>query len=189
MSELVILDRDGVINFDSDTYIKSLAEWQPIPGSIEAIAQLSQAGMTVVVATNQSGISRGLFDLDDLEAMHKQLNQLVEEAGGKIAGIFYCPHLPEDNCNCRKPKTGLLDAIAEELQCDVTGAVFVGDSLKDLQTALAKNCVPILVKTGKGETTLEQLSAGALPEADLKKIVVFPNLLSYYGYIFRVAAL
>ena len=133
---LIILDRDGVINEDSDNYIRSLADWLPIPGSIEAIAQLSVAGHQVAVATNQSGLGRGYFDLDDLEAIHSQLCDRVEEHGGVLAGIFYCPHRPEDNCNCRKPRTGLLDAIAAELQLPVSNAFFVGDSMKDLQAAV-----------------------------------------------------
>lgn len=128
MKPLVILDRDGVINEDSDEYVKSLAEWIPIPGSIEAIARLSKAGVTVVVATNQSGIGRGLFDLDDLEAMHARLNELVLEQGGELSGIFYCPHAPEDDCHCRKPAPGLLDAISTEFNRDLTGVPLIGDS-------------------------------------------------------------
>ena len=155
---LVILDRDGVINADSDAYIKSLKEWKPLPGSIEAIAQLNRAGYTVAVATNQSGLGRGLFDLDDLEAMHEHLRELVEEAGGHIAGIFYCPHHPDEHCHCRKPKTGLFDAIEKELSIDPKGAIAIGDSLRDLEAALAKGCLPILVRTGKGASTEQQLT-------------------------------
>ena len=112
--KLIILDRDGVINEDSDAYIKSVNEWQPIPGSIEAIARLSAAGYSVVVATNQSGLGRGLFDLDDLEAIHNNMCEQVEAAGGHISGIYYCPHLPTEGCECRKPAPGLLDAIAKD---------------------------------------------------------------------------
>jgi D-glycero-D-manno-heptose 1,7-bisphosphate phosphatase len=155
---LVILDRDGVINEDSDDYIKSLAEWRPIPGSIDAIARLSRAGFTVAVATNQSGLARGLFDLDDLEAMHQRLNELVEAAGGKLAGIFYCPHHPDDQCDCRKPKPGLLDAIERELGQPIRGAWLIGDSRGDLEAARARDCVPTLVLTGKGARTREQLA-------------------------------
>ena len=107
--KLIILDRDGVINQDSDAYVKSVDEWIPIAGSIDAIARLSRAGFTLVVATNQSGLARGLFDLDDLEAMHTKLNDLVIGAGGELSGIFYCPHGPDDGCHCRKPAAGLLD--------------------------------------------------------------------------------
>ncbi len=156
---LLILDRDGVINQDSDDYIRSLDEWMPIPGSIEAIASLSKAGYQVAIATNQSGLSRGYFGLEELEAIHSHLCQLVEEQGGEIAGIFYCPHLPDEGCNCRKPATGLLSAIESELGVLVDGSYFIGDSLKDLQAGQAMNCKPVLVLTGKGEKTRLQLDA------------------------------
>ena len=156
-SKLIILDRDGVINEDSDEFVKSLDEWIPIPGSIDAIADLSKAGYTIVVATNQSGIGRGLFDLDELELMHDKLCNLVEERGGRIAGIFYCPHTPDDNCDCRKPKAGLIDAIEEELGMSAAGAFIVGDSVRDLEAGLLKRCAPILVKTGKGHKSLATL--------------------------------
>lgn len=148
--KLIILDRDGVINQDSDAYIKSADEWQPIPGSIDAIARLCGAGYSVAVATNQSGLGRGLFDLDDLEAIHSKMCDLVEAADGHIAGIYYCPHLPTAGCNCRKPAPGLLDAIAEDFSTSLTGVVFIGDSLKDLQAGVERQCRPILVRTGKG---------------------------------------
>jgi D-glycero-D-manno-heptose 1,7-bisphosphate phosphatase len=180
---LIILDRDGVINEDSDNYIRSLADWHPIPGSIEAIAQLSAAGHQVAVATNQSGLGRGYFDLDDLEAIHSQLCDRVEKLGGVLAGIFYCPHRPEDNCNCRKPRTGLLDAIEAELQLTVSNAFFVGDSMKDLQAAVAAGARPILVTTGKGATTEAQLNKGegGLPAPD--SIPVMPDLAAAARYI------
>jgi D-glycero-D-manno-heptose 1,7-bisphosphate phosphatase len=155
---LVILDRDGVINEDSDDYIKSVDEWIPLPGAIDAIAKLSNAGFDVVVATNQSGLGRGLFTLDDLEAMHQKLVGLVEERGGRIAGIFYCPHRPEDECDCRKPKPGMIDAIRDVMGEDVSGCPIVGDSLRDLQAGVARGCKPILVQTGKGAQTLTKLS-------------------------------
>jgi D-glycero-D-manno-heptose 1,7-bisphosphate phosphatase len=155
--KFVILDRDGVINFDSDAYIKSVEEWQPIPGSIDAIAALSRAGFEVVVATNQSGLSRGLFGLDELEAMHAKLRALVEERGGHVGGIFYCPHLPEEHCGCRKPATGLLDAVEQEYGCEVSGSILVGDSLKDIELARRKGCTPVLVLTGNGATTRARL--------------------------------
>ena len=156
---LVILDRDGVINQDSDEYIKSLEEWHPIPGSIDAIARLSKHGFTVAVATNQSGLGRGLFTLDDLEAMHHRLCEMVETAGGHVAGIFYCPHTPEDHCDCRKPKTGLIDAIEREFNTSAHGAWFIGDTQRDLEVAIKKSCVPILVRTGKGKKTEQKLTA------------------------------
>lgn len=161
---LVILDRDGVINEDSDDFIKTLDEWIPIPGSIEAIARLSQHGFTVAIATNQSGIGRGIIDLDDLEAIHNHLNELVENAGGKIAGIFYCPHHPDDDCECRKPKPGLITAIEAEFGQSALGAWTIGDSLRDLEAGEAKGCIPVLVRTGKGERTLAKINADNLPE-------------------------
>jgi len=157
-NKLIILDRDGVINEDSDDYIKSLEEWIPIPGSIQAIADLSRAGYVIAVATNQSGIGRGLFDLDELELMHDKLCALVEEAGGEIAGIFYCPHAPEDHCECRKPKSGLIDSIETELGLPVKNAYLVGDTQRDLEAGFSRGCLPVLVKTGKGEKTLISLS-------------------------------
>lgn len=159
---LIILDRDGVINQDSDTYIRNLEEWIPIPGSIDAIAKLSQAGFTIAIATNQSGLARGYFELDDMEKIHLELIRKVEELGGKIAGVFYCPHLPTAHCNCRKPATGLLEAIERDLEISAVDAHFVGDSLKDLQAAQKHGCSPILVKTGKGLQTLATL-AGSNP--------------------------
>jgi D-glycero-D-manno-heptose 1,7-bisphosphate phosphatase len=158
---LLILDRDGVINQDSDDYIRCVDDWVPIPGSIKAIAELSRAGYHIAVATNQSGLSRGYFTLDDLEEIHALLCRQVEECGGTIAGIFYCPHLPEEGCSCRKPATGLLRAIEQELQQSAQGAFFVGDSMKDLQAASAYGCKPLLVKTGKGADTLASLQSGA----------------------------
>jgi D-glycero-D-manno-heptose 1,7-bisphosphate phosphatase len=158
-NKLIILDRDGVINEDSDDYVKSLDEWIPIAGSIDAIASLSKAGYIIAVATNQSGIGRGLFDLDELEKMHNKLCNLVEECGGRIAGIFYCPHTPDDNCNCRKPKPGLIDAIEDELGISAEGALIVGDSVRDLEAGLLRHCVPVLVRTGKGNKSLDSLPA------------------------------
>ncbi|MFK8047230.1 MAG: D-glycero-beta-D-manno-heptose 1,7-bisphosphate 7-phosphatase [Halioglobus sp.] len=155
---LVILDRDGVINEDSDAYIRNLEQWIPIPGSLEAIAELSQAGCAIAIATNQSGLARGYFSLAEMEKIHRKLNDLVEERGGKIAGIFYCPHLPDAKCHCRKPATGMLEAIEQDLKISATGAHFVGDSLKDLQAAQRHGCRPVLVKTGKGLKTLECLA-------------------------------
>jgi len=171
--KLIILDRDGVINEDSDNYIKSADEWVPIPGSIEAIADLSKAGYTVVVATNQSGLNRGLFSPDDLSAMHNKLCGLVESAGGKIDGIYYCPHRPEELCICRKPNTGLLDNIASEWG-SIEGIPFVGDSLKDLQVAEKMNCQGILVRTGKGQKTEYQLKQQ--PDSTLSEVSIFSNL-------------
>jgi D-glycero-D-manno-heptose 1,7-bisphosphate phosphatase len=174
---LVILDRDGVINQDSDDYIKTLDEWIPIPGSIEAIADLSRAGHSVVVATNQSGLGRGLFDLAALEAMHAALTDRVMDAGGQLQGIFYCPHTPDDNCSCRKPKPGLLDAIASELELSLADAYIVGDSLRDLQAGKARNCRLVLVRTGKGLATEKQLQTEtSLP---VREVQVYDSLASF----------
>ena len=154
----LILDRDGVINADSDDFVKSAEEWIALPGSIEAIVKASNAGWRVIVATNQSGLGRGLFDSYALAQMHSKLSELVEDAGGKIDGIFYCPHTPDDSCDCRKPRTGLLQEASEVFADDLQGAPFVGDSLRDLEAALAFGCTPILVTTGKGETTQRKLA-------------------------------
>ena len=152
--KLVILDRDGVINQDSDYYIKSPDEWIPIPGSIEAIARLTQGGYCVVVITNQSGIGRKLFDIETLNAMHEKMYGLVETAGGRIDALLYCPHTPKSGCDCRKPKTGLFEEVADRLGIKLKNVPAIGDSLRDLTAAAAVNARPILVKTGKGKRTL-----------------------------------
>ena len=155
--KLVILDRDGVINHDSDDYIKSPDEWIPIPGSLEAIARLNHAGYTVTIATNQSGIARGYFDISTLNAMHEKMHRLVNQEGGHVDGIFFCPHAPTDNCNCRKPLPGLLLQISRRFSISMENAPFIGDSAKDIEAARLAGARPILVKTGKGERTLEKL--------------------------------
>lgn len=161
--KLLILDRDGVINEDSDAYIKSVQEWLPIAASIEAIAQLSKAGWTVAVATNQSGIARGYYGLATLDAMHERLRALVAEQGGEVGLIVYCPHGPDDGCDCRKPRPGMLQTIARHYQAELAGVWFVGDSMGDLEAAVAVGAQPVLVKTGKGCRTL----AKALPQGTL----------------------
>jgi D-glycero-D-manno-heptose 1,7-bisphosphate phosphatase len=171
--KLVILDRDGVINYDSDNYIKSPDEWRPIPGSLEAIARLNQAGYRVVVASNQAGIGRGLFDMATLAAIHDKMHRAVAQASGRIEAVFYCPHSRDANCNCRKPKPGLLEDIARRFNTDLTGVPTIGDSLRDLQAAVQVHAQPILVMTGKGKKTA---AAGGLPEntktyADLSEVV------------------
>ncbi|MCE8029918.1 D-glycero-beta-D-manno-heptose 1,7-bisphosphate 7-phosphatase [Halomonas daqingensis] len=151
---LVILDRDGVINRDSDAYIKTLDEWIPYPSSIEAIARLSRAGWQVAIATNQSGIARGYYDETTLATMHAELERLVAAAGGEIAHIAYCPHGPDDGCNCRKPRPGLLEEIRTRLGLDsLEGSWIVGDSLRDLQAGESMGCRSVLVRTGKGSRT------------------------------------
>lgn len=158
--KLVILDRDGVINVDSDQFIKSPSEWVAIPGSLEAIGQLNQAGYRVVVATNQSGVGRGLFDMAALNAMHAKMSKAASSVGGRIDAIFFCPHTSADACDCRKPKPGLFQEIARRYEIDLVGVPAVGDSLRDLQAAAAVGAHPHLVLTGKGKKTL---AAGDLP--------------------------
>ena len=155
--KLVILDRDGVINQDSADYIKSVDEWQAIPESLTAIAQLNQAGYQVAVVTNQSGLGRGLFSEADLNAMHDKMQQQLQAVGGEIASIFYCPHHPDEACNCRKPKAGLFLQVADYFNGDLSGVLSVGDSLRDLQATQAVNAKPVLVLTGKGQKTQAQL--------------------------------
>ncbi len=151
---LIILDRDGVINEDSDDFIKSPREWQPIPGSLDAIARLTQADYRVVVATNQSGVARGLFDLETLMQIHAKMERLVSDAGGRIEAVFFCPHGPDEGCDCRKPKPGMFIDIGRRLMVDLDGVPAVGDSLRDLQAANAAGATPMLVRTGKGLRTL-----------------------------------
>lgn len=169
---LVILDRDGVINEDSDEYIKSVDEWIPVPGSLEAIARLNRAGWRVAVATNQSGVARGLFDIDTLTRIHDKMHRLVEQAGGAIEAVFFCAHGPDDGCNCRKPRPGLLQEIAARLRVDLQDVPVVGDSLRDIEAARAVGAQPILVRTGKGMRTLAKLGpdAGIAVYADLKEV-------------------
>jgi D-glycero-D-manno-heptose 1,7-bisphosphate phosphatase len=151
--KLIILDRDGVINYDSDQFIKSPQEWRPIEGSMEAIALLNQWGWRVVVATNQSGVGRGLFDMDTLAAIHDKMHRAVAQAGGRIDAIFFCPHAADSKCACRKPKPGMLLEIAERFNVDLNDVPVVGDSLRDLQSAVAAGAQPVLVRTGKGAKT------------------------------------
>ena len=166
--KLIILDRDGVINEDSDAFIKSVEEWIPLPGSIDAIARLSKAGWTVAVATNQSGLARGYFTAQTLDAMHQRLRELVAEQGGHVDVIRHCPHGPDDGCACRKPLSGLFRAIAEHYQIPLDNVPTVGDSLRDLQAGAAVGCRPYLVRTGKGSQTEQK----ALPPGTR----VFDNL-------------
>ncbi len=153
---MVILDRDGVINEDSDDYIKSPEEWQPIEGSLEAIRQLKKAGYRVAVASNQSGLARGLFDRAALDAIHAKMEGLLAQRGVTLDGIYYCPHGPNDNCLCRKPKPGLLLQIGKAFNVDLKQAWFVGDSFSDIQAARLAGAKPVLLRTGKGMRTLEK---------------------------------
>ncbi|MEJ2142340.1 MAG: D-glycero-beta-D-manno-heptose 1,7-bisphosphate 7-phosphatase [Gammaproteobacteria bacterium] len=152
--KLIILDRDGVINQDSDDFIKSPEEFIPLPGSIEAIARLSKAGYTVAVATNQSGIARGYYTLDTLQAMHDKLASMLAKLGGHVDYIAYCPHGPDDNCDCRKPMPGMYHDIASHFNTSLTNVPVIGDSLRDLQAAHTVGATPYLVRTGKGERTI-----------------------------------
>lgn len=158
--KLVILDRDGVINRDSDQFIKSPDEWIALEGSLEAIAELNQAGYQVVVATNQSGIGRGLFEAAALNAMHEKMYKALATSGGRVDAVFFCPHTAADACECRKPKAGMLREIARRFDMDLTGVPVVGDSLRDLQAGVEVGAVPHLVLTGKGAKTRD---AGNLP--------------------------
>ena len=171
----VLLDRDGVINHDSDEFIKSPEQWLPIEGSLEAIALLNEHGYKVVVITNQSGLARGLLDAETLEKIHAKMRRMAAEKGGKIDAIYFCPHGPDDSCDCRKPKPGLLKAFADDNHVNLSGIAFIGDSLRDLQAAQAAGASPILVKTGKGRKTLTEN-----PNLD---IPVFENLYDAAKYI------
>jgi D-glycero-D-manno-heptose 1,7-bisphosphate phosphatase len=149
--KLVILDRDGTINADSDEFVKSPEEWQPLPGALEAIARLNHAGWHVAIASNQSGLGRGLFDVASLNAMHTKMLKALAAHGGRIDAIFFCPHTPDDNCTCRKPLPGLFEQIGERFGVDLHGVPAVGDSLRDVQAGALVGCEPHLVLTGKGE--------------------------------------
>lgn len=165
----IILDRDGVINFDSDYYIKSPEEWMPIPGSLEAIATLNKLGYRVIVATNQSGVARNLYDMDTLYKIHEKLFQELEKVGGVIEEIFFCPHHPDDHCGCRKPQPGLLHQIQEKYALDLSETYFVGDSIADIRAAQTAGCKPILVMTGNGKKTLQQ-------NPDMANVLQFDDL-------------
>ena len=167
--KLVILDRDGVINRDSDQYIKSPDEWRPLPGALEAIARMNHAGFRVVIATNQSGVGRGMFEMATLNAIHEKMHRALALASGHVDAIFFCPHTADAQCECRKPKTGMLKEIAVRFGIDLAGVPCIGDSLRDLIAADAAGAQPILVLTGKGEKTLRE---GGFPA----NTVIFPDL-------------
>ncbi len=171
----VLLDRDGVINHDSEDFIKSPEEWRPIEGSLEAIALLNGQGYKVAVITNQSGLARGLFDEAILSGIHDKMRRMLAEKGGEIDAIYYCPHAPESKCYCRKPKSGLLEQFGLEKNVDLTTCYFIGDSLRDIQATLAVGAIPLLVKTGKGQKTLTE-------NPDLN-IPIFENLYEAAKFI------
>ena len=168
-AKLIVLDRDGVINYDSDQFIKSPDEWRPIPGSLEAISRLNHAGFRVIVATNQSGLGRRLFDMATLISIHDKMYKALAQLGGRIDALFYCPHTADSNCDCRKPKPGMLIEIGQRFGVDLTGVPCVGDGERDLQAAAAVGAQPILVLTGKGENTLR---SGNFPQ----DTAIFPDL-------------
>jgi D-glycero-D-manno-heptose 1,7-bisphosphate phosphatase len=167
--KLVILDRDGVINQDSANFIKNPNEWIALPGSLEAIALLNQSGFRVAIATNQSGIARGLFDMATLNAIHDKMQKALAQVGGRIDAMFYCPHAADDHCNCRKPKTGMIEDIGRRFSVELSEVYAIGDSLRDLQAFAEAGCKPILVRSGKGEETLAH---GNLP----KNTIIFADL-------------
>lgn len=174
---LIILDRDGVINEYDGSYICSVEEWQPIPGSIEAMARLCKAGHRIAIATNQSGIARNFYNTDVLDAMHEKLERLLEAQGGCISFIAYCPHHPDDGCRCRKPLTGLLEQIRDHFHIEaLKGSVMVGDSRKDLEAGFAEGCQPVLVRTGNGKDTERHLKARPIPGAS---VAIHNNLSAF----------
>ncbi|MDP3669171.1 MAG: D-glycero-beta-D-manno-heptose 1,7-bisphosphate 7-phosphatase [Telluria sp.] len=176
--KMIILDRDGVINYDSPAFIKSPAEWVPIPGSLEAIARLNQAGYRVVVASNQSGIARELFDMTVLNAIHQKMHTSAQLVGASIDAVFFCPHAALDSCDCRKPKSGMFEEIGKRFKVNLKGVPTVGDSLRDLQAGFNSGCLPYLVLTGKGEKTQE---TGGLPPGTQ----VFPDLASMVNVLLK----
>lgn len=178
-TKLIILDRDGVINYDSMDYIKNPDEWLPIPGSLEAIAKLNRAGYQVVVATNQSGVARGLYDLEMLDRIHQKLTNELAKLGGHITQIFFCPHHPDENCGCRKPKLGMFYQIQKKYpEINLADTFFIGDSLGDVQAAFALPCKPILVLTSKGQQTLEK-------NPELRTIPHFADLAEAVRFILK----
>ena len=172
--KLVILDRDGVINQDSANFIKNPNEWIALPGSLEAIALLNQSGFRVALATNQSGVGRGLYDMATLNAIHDKMHRALSQVGGRIDALFYCPHTADDHCHCRKPKTGMIEDIARRFSVNLGEVFAVGDSLRDLQAFHDAGCKPILVRSGKGEETLAE---GQLPNQQLPlNTLIFADL-------------
>lgn len=177
MNKWLILDRDGVINYDSDDFIKSPEEWRPLPGSLEAIAKLNQAGYKIVVISNQSGIARGLFDLNTLEQIHQKLTRLLAEHGGKIEQFYFCPHGPDDHCDCRKPKPGMFKEFAQTHQIKLNGVYALGDSIRDLQAAHHAGAQAVLVRTGKGMQSVKMIAEAS--QTFLKTVPVYSDLAAF----------
>ena len=174
--KLIILDRDGTINYDSDAYIKSPEEWRPIEGSLEAIARLTQADYRIAVATNQSGIARGLFDTTTLIAIHNTMQRALGQVGERIDAFFFCPHAADSACECRKPRPGMLIEIAKRFNVSLDDTYMVGDALRDLEAAAAAGAKPVLVLTGKGKKTQKE---GGLPPGTM----VFPDLAAFAAHL------
>jgi D-glycero-D-manno-heptose 1,7-bisphosphate phosphatase len=181
--KLIILDRDGTINEDRDDYVKSPDEWVPLPGALEAIARLNHAGWHTVVATNQSGLGRGTFDMATLNAMHTKMNQLLAKQGGRIDAVFFCPHGPEEACTCRKPLPGLFEQIGERFGVALDDVPVVGDTIRDLQAGVAVGCQPHLVRTGKG-ARLDAAQIEALC-AQVPGTVVHDDLTAFAEHMIR----
>jgi len=177
--KICILDRDGTINEDSDEFVKSPGEWRPLPGSLEAIAKLNHAGWHVVVVTNQSGLGRGLFDVSALNAMHAKMHAMLAAVGGRVDAIFFCPHVPEDNCNCRKPLPGLYEQISERYGVEIKGMPAVGDSVRDLVAGVSAGCQPHLVCTGKSA----HVRGNPLPPGFPSNTMVHDDLYAFALYM------
>jgi D-glycero-D-manno-heptose 1,7-bisphosphate phosphatase len=182
--KLVILDRDGTINSDSDDFVKTPDEWLPLPGSLEAIARLNHAGWHVVIASNQSGLGRGLFDVASLNAMHAKMHKMLAAVGGRVDAVFYCPHSPEESCTCRKPLPGLFEQIGERFGVPLKGVPTAGDSLRDLQAGAAAGCEPHLVLTGKSA----QYRSGGQPEGLPAGTTVHADLAAFVEFLLERAA-
>lgn len=179
--KLIILDRDGVINVDSAQFIKSPEEWKPIPGSLEAIGRLAEAGYRIVIATNQSGVGRGLFDMDTLNAIHEKMIKAIAAVGGRVDAIFFCPHAADSTCECRKPNSGMFREISARFNINLAGVPTVGDSQRDLIAGSSEGCAPYLVLTGKGEKTATE---GGLPEGTQ----IFPDLAAVASHLLGARA-
>src|SRR3989338_4932304 len=176
---LIILDRDGVINFDSDNYIKSPDEWIPIPGSIEAIALLTKAKYKMVIATNQAGVNRGKFSLETLQKIHQKMLTTIESSGGKIEKIYFCPHHPDENCDCRKPQPGMFYQIQRDFKIKSDDMIYVGDSLKDYEVAQKIGCTFFLVRTSNGIKKEKTLTPSS-------KVKIFDDLISFVNYFLKL---
>ena len=182
--KLVILDRDGTINSDSDDFVKTPDEWMPLPGSLEAIARLNHAGWHVVIASNQSGLGRGLFDVAALNAMHAKMHKMLAAVGGRIDAVFYCPHSPEESCTCRKPLPGLFEQIGIRFGVPLKGVPTAGDSLRDLQAGAAAGCEPHLILTGKSA----QYRNGGQPDGLPEGTRLHPDLDAFVDFILERSA-